>query len=164
MAEALKCGVCWHGFDTDTRAPLLLPCGHTFCAVCAPQLRTCAMCRQQLPPQEPAPFPRNFQLLAVIDVMGGPAASSGAPAGASPNVVNSSAARARAGAGAAAGAAAAPPVQQGALPSEAAGAQLGALRQQMEQHIRATEEVIGENFALRAELVSLSWCMLWGDS
>lgn len=46
---SFHCMICFEGFDTDTRFPVVLPCGHTYvCNECAKRLDKCMECRTPL--------------------------------------------------------------------------------------------------------------------
>ena len=43
--DNIGCPVCYLGYDRHTNIPKVLPCGHTICSACIPNLERCAMCR-----------------------------------------------------------------------------------------------------------------------
>ena len=46
---SFHCMICFEEFDSDTRFPVVLPCGHTYvCNVCAQRLDKCMECRTPL--------------------------------------------------------------------------------------------------------------------
>jgi hypothetical protein len=56
---SLHCMICYEEFNTRDRAPVVLPCGHTYiCEVCAKRLKKCMECREPLfwiPPYKALP-------------------------------------------------------------------------------------------------------------
>ena len=78
-SQIVVCDVCFEPFDEDNRVPLVLSCGHTFCAPCLQDLQNrsqgieCPSDRVR----EARPFsalPRNYALLEILEkvnLMGG---------------------------------------------------------------------------------------------
>lgn len=56
---SLHCMICYEEFNTRDRAPVVLPCGHTYlCEICAKRLKKCMECREPLfwiPPSKALP-------------------------------------------------------------------------------------------------------------
>ncbi|CAJ1940336.1 unnamed protein product [Cylindrotheca closterium] len=64
---SLHCMICYEEFNTRDRAPVVLPCGHTYiCEVCAKRLKKCMECREPLfwapPAQEQKTMPSGMNL------------------------------------------------------------------------------------------------------
>lgn len=55
------CCICFDEFNLSDKAPVILPCGHTYlCEPCSKRIKTCMECRTPLfwtPPPRPAPTP-----------------------------------------------------------------------------------------------------------
>ena len=70
MAESpfsFHCMICFEEFDTETRYPVVLPCGHTYvCSQCSVRLDRCMECRTPLFTESHAPeLPRELGTSAV---------------------------------------------------------------------------------------------------
>jgi len=64
---SLHCMICYEEFNTRDRAPVVLPCGHTYiCEVCARRLKKCTECRKPLfwtpPVQQQKSLPPGLSL------------------------------------------------------------------------------------------------------
>lgn len=77
IMEVPECPVCWDSFDSDTRMPRLLRCGHTVCQLCLKCLPTemrlgqrclrCPECRIPCVWRKVQELPKNYILLRVLD-------------------------------------------------------------------------------------------------
>ena len=68
-SNALTCTICYEKYtdETGARAPLVLPCGHTYCHECILHFpsRTCPTCRKSIP-SDTGDIPRNHALLDLM--------------------------------------------------------------------------------------------------
>jgi hypothetical protein len=63
--QLLECEICNEPFDSATHVPQTLPCGHSFCRVCVPQLKNCPFgCRHVI--NRDAVI-TNYTLLSLIE-------------------------------------------------------------------------------------------------
>lgn len=68
----LTCERCEEKFNSDNRAPLILPdCGHTFCEYCVADLKSeldqvCPMCRTQIKTNDLTKFIKNQKILTIM--------------------------------------------------------------------------------------------------
>eukprot|EP00736_Rhodelphis_marinus_P000959 Rmarinus@m.8467 len=78
--EIGACRVCCENFNSDSRLPSILPCGHTFCTLCLQRLIVlcsggavcCPTCRTSAPKMRTAEdFTLNFQYLKMLDEISG---------------------------------------------------------------------------------------------
>ena len=62
MEEA--CSVCWRNFGSNL-VPMVLICGHSFCAQCSQMVRSCPLCRHRIP--NTYTRPTNYALLSLLE-------------------------------------------------------------------------------------------------
>nr|XP_053650229.1 uncharacterized protein LOC128700797 [Cherax quadricarinatus] len=70
MSETVRCEVCSELYQTDSRDPVLLPCGHTFCRTCIVSVQkegdlSCPSCSQDISQVDAADLPVNIQALSL---------------------------------------------------------------------------------------------------
>ena len=58
------CSICWRDFSSEL-VPIIIPCGHSFCEECIPDMKTCALCRKRVGLNHSKP--RNYSLLSLLD-------------------------------------------------------------------------------------------------
>ena len=58
------CSVCYRNFGSNL-VPMVLLCGHSFCAQCSEMVRSCPLCRQRIP--NSFQRPTNFALLSLLE-------------------------------------------------------------------------------------------------
>ena len=71
--DTFNCNICFELFDTSDKAPLILPCGHTFCKRCIKkQFRRgkidCPLDKKTHQAPKADHFPLNFTILHSIEV------------------------------------------------------------------------------------------------
>ena len=71
-SSELCCSICEENYDSSTREPLMLPCGHTFCSVCLKSLLStstlfCPEDRSQISITSLSELPKNFSLLRMLN-------------------------------------------------------------------------------------------------
>lgn len=72
--KELCCEVCYDAYNTNDNQPLLIPaCGHTFCKSCVGTILKnegefrCPKCKQYSYDSEISSYPKNFDLLKIIE-------------------------------------------------------------------------------------------------
>uniref|UniRef100_A0A7E4VRX2 RING-type domain-containing protein n=1 Tax=Panagrellus redivivus TaxID=6233 RepID=A0A7E4VRX2_PANRE len=76
--DVAHCEICTEAFDSDTRPPKLLPCGHNFCANCLSSLCyhqqyylldsiSCPACRKQFDTSTAINAPTNYDLCKMLE-------------------------------------------------------------------------------------------------
>lgn len=70
MYSELSCNICEENYDLNTRSPLILPCGHTFCSICLTSLSSnpdflCPEDRSSISLPLSA-LPKNYSLIRIL--------------------------------------------------------------------------------------------------
>ena len=59
-----RCPICWRSFGS-LLPPISIPCGHSFCQDCSPNLKKCQLCRRKI--TSSTTRATNYTLLSMID-------------------------------------------------------------------------------------------------
>ena len=73
----MDCGICLENYNSDSKVPIILPCGHTYCYTCIENIIRkkikCPNCRALVPRNiSPSSLTVNYAVISMLDTTANP--------------------------------------------------------------------------------------------